>query len=290
MSGALKLAYITAYHYEADLLSGRQKWTWPPNVQQQPQKPEPSAPPPGYQQSEAYSALLLVTAFANLLFLPGGVWSTFTMACAATLVFAAARISAHYWSSNLRSVRAAVLNLAVACYMGRMFWVNTPPVLGAGVMMYISWTFVAYFALYTMAAVKHNRSARSNEPTPDASPFQTGASDADSDESVCLTTSAQISMEEAVEQAIEQGLERQLQNAVENALTDSPMRFDMKANANTLLAVTGVILYWRGVWTLWDVTFGYSVWSEVGAIASGLVVMVLIKYNKLPLAEWFPSA
>lgn len=28
-------------------------------------------------------------------------------------------------------------------------------------------------------------------------------------------------------------------------------RFDVRANVYTLIAITGVILYWRGVWTLW---------------------------------------
>lgn len=30
-------------------------------------------------------------------------------------------------------------------------------------------------------------------------------------------------------------------------------RFDVRANFFTLVAITGVILYWRGVWTLWCV-------------------------------------
>ena len=38
-------------------------------------------------------------------------------------------------------------------------------------------------------------------------------------------------------------------DAVAAALEDK--RFDFRANAFTLIAITGVILYWRGVWTLW---------------------------------------
>ena len=37
--------------------------------------------------------------------------------------------------------------------------------------------------------------------------------------------------------------------AVRQALEDR--RFDVRANVYTLIAITGVILYWRGVWTLW---------------------------------------
>jgi hypothetical protein len=38
-------------------------------------------------------------------------------------------------------------------------------------------------------------------------------------------------------------------DAVRQALEDR--RFDLRANVYTLIAITGVILYWRGVWTLW---------------------------------------
>jgi hypothetical protein len=34
--------------------------------------------------------------------------------------------------------------------------------------------------------------------------------------------------------------------AVENALLDR--EFDYRANFNTLIALTGVICYWRGIW------------------------------------------
>jgi hypothetical protein len=38
-------------------------------------------------------------------------------------------------------------------------------------------------------------------------------------------------------------------DAVRQALEDR--HFDVRANVYTLIAITGVILYWRGVWTLW---------------------------------------
>ena len=42
------------------------------------------------------------------------------------------------------------------------------------------------------------------------------------------------------------------QQAVRTALVESAgSRFDVRANVYTLVAITGVVLYWRGVWSLW---------------------------------------
>lgn len=60
-------------------------------------------------------------------------------------------------------------------------------------------------------------------------------------------------------QVVGQAINDQVLQAVETAITDGTLKFDVKANFNTLLAVTGVILYWRGVWTLWWATFPASV-------------------------------
>ena len=38
-----------------------------------------------------------------------------------------------------------------------------------------------------------------------------------------------------------------------------------------------------------DVAFGYGVGSEVGAIVLGMLIMVVIRALKLPLAEGLPS-
>jgi len=41
-----------------------------------------------------------------------------------------------------------------------------------------------------------------------------------------------------------------LPDAVQAAVADR-LRFDVRANVLTLLAITGVIMYWRGIWSLW---------------------------------------
>ena len=48
-----------------------------------------------------------------------------------------------------------------------------------------------------------------------------------------------------------------MQQAVRTALDESAgSRFDVRANVYTLVAITGVVLYWRGVWSLWCVRAG----------------------------------
>lgn len=45
-------------------------------------------------------------------------------------------------------------------------------------------------------------------------------------------------MQEAVQDAIQQALEENV-------------KFDVRANVFTLIAITGVIIFWRGIWSLW---------------------------------------
>jgi len=48
-----------------------------------------------------------------------------------------------------------------------------------------------------------------------------------------------------------------VRQAVRTALDESAgSRFDVRANVYTLVAITGVVLYWRGVWSLWCVIAG----------------------------------
>ena len=42
-----------------------------------------------------------------------------------------------------------------------------------------------------------------------------------------------------------------VQGAVQAAMEDSGVRFDVRDNVFTLVAITGVVLYWRGIWSLW---------------------------------------
>ncbi|KAK9862238.1 hypothetical protein WJX84_002419 [Apatococcus fuscideae] len=93
-----------------------------------------------------------------------------------------------------------------------------------------------------------------------------------------------------MERAIAAGLKQQLPTAIQGVFMDPDMnmRFDVTANINTLFALVGVIFFWRGIWTLWDVGLGDSMFSEVGGIGLGLVIMLIIKWRKLPLAEGLP--
>lgn len=83
---------------------------------------------------------------------------------------------------------------------------------------------------------------------------------------------------EAVEQAVEQ--------AVGQALGDKQMNIDVVANVNTLVALTGVVIFERGVWSAWDAYFGDGFWSDLCSIVVGLSIMVAIRVFNIPLAEW----
>ncbi len=58
-----------------------------------------------------------------------------------------------------------------------------------------------------------------------------------------------------------------LLQAVENSSVN------VKANFYTLLAVTGVVLFWRGIWQLWDSFLGQGVISNVASLLVGLAIM-----------------
>lgn len=74
--------------------------------------------------------------------------------------------------------------------------------------------------------------------------------------------------------------------AVGQAFEDNRSSFDLRANFNTLVALTGVVIFERGVWTAWDVYFGDSWGSELASIVVGLSIMVAIRIFNIPLAEW----
>ena len=47
-----------------------------------------------------------------------------------------------------------------------------------------------------------------------------------------------------------QAVQEAVQGAFQQALDDN-VRFDVRANFFTLIAITGVILFWRGIWSMW---------------------------------------
>ncbi|KAK9904217.1 hypothetical protein WJX75_007060 [Coccomyxa subellipsoidea] len=88
------------------------------------------------------------------------------------------------------------------------------------------------------------------------------------------------------------GVSPVMQDAVTEAVqaaVDEGMKFDVRANLYTIIAITGVVLYWRGIWTTWDYFFGFTIWSELGAILTGLGIMIAFRLFKMPLLDGLPS-
>ncbi|KAK9826101.1 hypothetical protein WJX81_003125 [Elliptochloris bilobata] len=84
------------------------------------------------------------------------------------------------------------------------------------------------------------------------------------------------------------GLALRRRQAVQDAVA-SKRRFSLRANVLTLLACTGVIMYWRGVWSLWDLLVGTSLWSDLASIAVGLAVMLTFRLMGAELLSALPS-
>lgn len=93
---------------------------------------------------------------------------------------------------------------------------------------------------------------------------------------------------EAVAEAVQEAVAEAVHDAVQQAIEDN-VQFDVRSNVYTLVAVTGVILFWRGVWNTWDVLFGTGLDSNVGCMVVGLVIMLIIRFFNLPLVEGLPG-
>ena len=59
----------------------------------------------------------------------------------------------------------------------------------------------------------------------------------------------------------------------------------------TLCAVTGVIIFWRGVWSLLDYFMGDSLFGDVCCIFAGLIIVLWIRLSGIKVATslWPPS-
>ncbi|RMZ52182.1 hypothetical protein APUTEX25_001572 [Auxenochlorella protothecoides] len=101
--------------------------------------------------------------------------------------------------------------------------------------------------------------------------------------------------------AVEGTVEHAMSAAVHTAIEDQNIHFDVKvpgvevliergawANLGTLVAVTGVILFWRGVWNM-DTVVGVSLTSDLLSMGIGLGTMLCIRYFRVPLARTFPE-
>ncbi|KAL4427646.1 hypothetical protein ABPG75_001735 [Micractinium tetrahymenae] len=94
---------------------------------------------------------------------------------------------------------------------------------------------------------------------------------------------------EAVAEAVQEAVQEAVHDAVQQAIEEN-VQFDVRANVYTLVAVTGVILFWRGVWNTWDVLFGTdTLLSNVGSLFVGLAVMLLVRFFDVPLVTSLPG-
>ncbi|BDA45847.1 hypothetical protein COCOBI_07-6340 [Coccomyxa sp. Obi] len=99
-------------------------------------------------------------------------------------------------------------------------------------------------------------------------------------------------LNEAIQDALTGAVQEVMQEAVTEAVqaaVDEGIKFDVRANLYTIMAITGVVLYWRGIWTTWDFFFGFTIWSELGAILTGLAIMIAFRLFKMPLLDGLPS-
>jgi len=70
----------------------------------------------------------------------------------------------------------------------------------------------------------------------------------------------------------------------EEIFTTNPWAF-----INTLVLLTGAVIYDNGVWTAWDVTFGDSPeWSSLTAVVVGLLIVASVRIFKIPVVSKIP--
>lgn len=107
---------------------------------------------------------------------------------------------------------------------------------------------------------------------------------------------AQETVQDAIQEAVQDAVQEVVQDTVTDAVQEAVAaafeengRFDVRANFYTLIAITGVVLYWRGIWNSWDYCFGLSIWSEMASVVTGLIVMITMRYLQVPLVESLPG-
>jgi hypothetical protein len=71
---------------------------------------------------------------------------------------------------------------------------------------------------------------------------------------------------------------------------EQKLQGDLKAVGVTVVAVSGVIIYWRGVWSLLDHFLGDSVFGDVCCIVVGLLTVLGIRLSGLKMSTFWPSS
>ena len=73
-------------------------------------------------------------------------------------------------------------------------------------------------------------------------------------------------------QVVQDAVTDAVQEAVAAAFEENG-RFDVRANFYTLIAITGVVLYWRGIWNSWSVSLLLCL--VLGSICQIMFLMLL---------------
>ncbi|KAL4421343.1 hypothetical protein ABPG75_010634 [Micractinium tetrahymenae] len=80
-----------------------------------------------------------------------------------------------------------------------------------------------------------------------------------------------------------------VREAVEEALEESNRSMGITANVNTIMAVTGVIMWWRGVDGLLGILLEDSLEGYVACTVFGYAIGTIIRQLKLPVVEGGPG-
>jgi hypothetical protein len=65
---------------------------------------------------------------------------------------------------------------------------------------------------------------------------------------------------------------------------------DLRSVGATIVAVSGVIVYWRGVWSLLDHVLGDSVFGDVACVVLGLLTVLGVRLSGAKLSSFWPSS
>lgn len=65
---------------------------------------------------------------------------------------------------------------------------------------------------------------------------------------------------------------------------------DLKAVGVTIVAITGVIVFWRGVWSMLDHLLGDSVFGDVACVVIGLLIVLGVRLSGAKMSSFWPTS